>query len=442
MIEIYVLDTDFTAIYLLDKYESLLWTDRYYSCGSFEIYTPVTKEILDNVKPNYYLWFKQSEKMMIVEDFTIETNFEDGNHIKIVGRSLESILDRRIVWKETTITGTLQNGIKKIINENIISPTTATGGNDRKITNFVFKDSTDTRVTALKVDNQYTGDNILDIVEDLCQSNKLGYRVTLDEFNRFVFELYMGTDRSYNQSTVPQVVFKPSFGNMLNSNYVENNSVYKNVALVAGEGEGTSRDTRVVGSGTGINRREMYVDARDVRREDSETVKDYNKALDQRGTKNLKDAKIHKEFDGKLDVTQSYVYGKDFFIGDTLQIANEYGIESPSMVTEFTWSVTSSGTEAYPTFLSIEDGIKTDTEDPETGGTGKYLERKITLSTTSSVSCGFTSDLIKDDSVIDIYTNIYGVNPSQVTRSGNYIEITFPKYATASQLTVRIYIKN
>lgn len=347
--EMYVLNQEFEKIALIDAYESLLWTDRYNKPGEFEIYTPVADFALKYPVTDNYLQIKESGHTMIVEDTTIESNVDTGNHIKIVGRSLESILDRRIVWTQTDISGNLQNGIKRLLNENIINPSIA----DRRIPNFIFEDSTDEAITSLTMENQYTGDDLLKIVQDVCELNEIGYQITLNEENQFVFKLYKGTDRSYRQEMLPYVVFKPSFENIINSNYSEIHSAAKTIALVAGEGEGSSRKTRTVGEGSGLLRKEAYADARDIQ-SDGLTPAQYNAKLDERGKEKLKEDKVKKSFDGECETTRMYVYGRDFFMGDCVQVANEYGMESPTRVVEYIWSSSASGTTSYPTFEALD----------------------------------------------------------------------------------------
>lgn len=352
--EMYVLNTNFEKIAIIDAYESLLWTDRYNRPGEFEIYTPVADFALQYPVANNYLQIKESEHTMIIEDITIESNVETGNHIKIVGRSLESILDRRIVWTQTNVTGNLQNGIRKLLNENIILPSITA----RRIPNFVFESTTDTAITSLTMDNQYTGDNLLEVIETLCEVNELGFKITLSDEGNFVFKLYKGVDRSYRQEQLPYVVFKPSFENIINSNYSDIQSVGKTVTLVAGEGEGTARKTRVVGSGTGLLRKELFTDARDIQMDEGMSLATYNAKLDQRGSENLKDNKVQKSFDGECETTRMFVYKRDFDMGDCVQVANEYGMESPTRVVEYIWSSNAQGTTSYPTFeaLDYEEG--------------------------------------------------------------------------------------
>ena len=353
--EVTVLNKNFESVDVIDYFESLIWTDRFNKCGDFEIYTPITTEIWNILQPDYYLWSRDSEYLMIIEDRQIETDIETGNHVTITGRSLESILMRRIIWNQTVITGNLQTGIKKLITENVINPGVA----DRKIANFIFEDSTDEAITKLTIESaQYTGDVLYDVITELCATFSIGFKITLNDSKQFVFKLYSGTDRSYSQSINPYVVFSPNFENIMNSKYLESSKTLKNVTLVAGEGEGSARRTSVLGSGTGIERRELYTDARDISSNvDGGTLSDaeYMAQLKQRGTENMADYKVTKTFEGEVEATQMFSYGEDFFLGDIVQNVNEYGMEFKSRVEEIVRSQNEEGNSIYPGFTIIED---------------------------------------------------------------------------------------
>lgn len=366
--DITVYNDKFEVIFILDTYESLLWVDRYSKEGEFEIYTPVTEDIVNNLKPDNYITIKDSEHMMIIEDITIETDVEDGDHIKIVGRSLESILDRRIIWGEDHIQGNLQNSIRRLITNNIITPSIT----DRKISNFIFEDSTDTKVTELTYEGDYEGEDLLKIISDICTEKEIGFSILLDDQNRFVFKLYAGTDRSYAQDDLPWVVFRPDFDNVGKTNYNENHSNYKTVTLISGELDNSSyytvEDTtatyvpesrttpvkRVVGSGSGLLRKEIYTSATDVRQEDGMSDSEFYALLDSRGTETLKEHNIKKTFDGEYETKRMFIYKRDFFMGDIIQVANEYGMEAPSRITEFIYSQDSNGYKSYPTFTALD----------------------------------------------------------------------------------------
>ena len=89
--EVLVLDTEFRAVTVIDNFESLIWTDRYYEAGDFEIYTAATVEMLQVLKLDYYLWCKESEHVMIIEAIEIKTDPEEGN--KLVGLSNQFLID-------------------------------------------------------------------------------------------------------------------------------------------------------------------------------------------------------------------------------------------------------------------------------------------------------------------------------------------------------------
>lgn len=353
--DILALNKDLDVISIVDVYESLIWTERYYEYGDFEIYTAMTQDVLNYIKTDYYLQRRGSDRVMIIEDLKIDTDSESGNHITITGRSLESILDRRIVWTQTTLDGNLQNGIKKLITENVISPSKP----ERKISNFIFKDSTDPLITGLTIKAQYTGDSLYDVISKVCEEKSIGFKVTLNESKQFVFELYAGTDRSYDQTEVPYVVFSPGFDNIINSNYLESKASLKNVALVGGEGEGTARKYLAIGNTSGLDRRELFVDARDVSSEKEGggtlSTDEYNELLKQRGNEYLADYTDLVSFEGEVETTIMYKYGIDFFDGDIVQIANEYGHEAKVRILEVVISENEEGSSVYPTFKTIDE---------------------------------------------------------------------------------------
>ena len=348
--ELFVLNADFESIAVIDTYESMIWTDRYNAYGDFEIYFAMDENLLEYIKEDYYLWLKDSEHSMIIEDIKIDADTEEGNRLIVTGRSLESILERRIIWGQRIFSGNLQNAIQIMLNENIISPSVA----DRKIANFIFVPSTDSKITSLTIDNQYTGDDLYTVIKGLCEENNIGFKIVLTDDNQFAFSLYAGADRSYDQTENPYVVFSPNFENIINSNYFSSKAGYRNVTLVAGEG--ASRKTTVVGSASGLDRRELFTDARDISSDTEDgTLSDaeYIAQLRTKGLKNLADHMITTAFEGEVEVTRLFKYGEDFFIGDIVQIANEYGNENSAYISELIISNSDEGLSIYPTFKTI-----------------------------------------------------------------------------------------
>ena len=363
--EAIVLNRSFEQVCMIDTFESFIWTERYDCCGNFEIYTVVDTGLLSQIEQDFYLWLKDSDAVMIIEEIQIQSDIETGNKLTISGRSLESILDRRIIWKQTSfINQPIQNVIKTLIENNVTSPELSY----RRINNFIFNEVSGISNPSISI--QFTGDNLYDAIEGLCKSFNLGFKVTLNDNNQFVFSLYEGVDRSYDQAVNPYVIFSPKFENLINSNYLESKKTLKNVTLVAGEDEGENRKTVEydISYAEGpqvhtqdLDRRELYTDARDIRSEVEDehgerqplTPEQYAAQLIQRGQTKLAENTKSVAFEGQIDTYNTYEYGVDYGMGDVVQIENEYGIGAKVRITEFVKTQDVNGYEAYPTYSII-----------------------------------------------------------------------------------------
>ena len=60
-------------------------------------------------------------------------------------------------------------------------------------------------------------------------------------------------------------------------------------------------------------------------------------------------------FEGQVETTIMFKYGEDFFNGDVVQIANEYGHETKARILEIVTSENEEGTSVYPTFKTITE---------------------------------------------------------------------------------------
>lgn len=346
---VFILNTKFENVYVMNDFESFIWTDRYYAAGDFELEISPSDRAMEYVKFGNYLWFSESEHLMIIEYIESQTDIENGDTVLIKGKSLEYILNRRIIWGERVISDKLQNGIKTLITEAIVNPSVA----GRKIDNFVYKDTEIERIKDKTMDIQYIGDNLYEAVQSLCEQHGIGFRILLNEEDfTFVFELYDGTDRSYDQIVVPQIIFSRKYSNINESEYIENREEWKNVTLIGGEGEGSSRYYTIRGTETGLERREIFTNAANVRSEDISPAQ-YEAALQEEGQKTLKDNKIQMAFDGDIDYSRPFKYGQDFFVGDIVEAEDNYGMQGTFRITEYMWSYNKNEVSCYPTFESL-----------------------------------------------------------------------------------------
>ena len=99
--------------------------------------------------------------------------------------------------------------------------------------------------------------NVGEKVREYCLKFGWGYRVIL--YNGILyFSLYKGTDRTAS------VIFSDNYENLIATKYLEDDTNMGNVALVAGEGQGSARSRNVSGYEQSVNRYEVYVDAKDI----------------------------------------------------------------------------------------------------------------------------------------------------------------------------------
>lgn len=355
--DILVLNTSFQAVGVVDVYKSLIWADRYSGYGDFEIHLTPTAAALELYKEDYYLVSPQSDHVMIIEVVNIITDTEDGPLLIVSGTSLENLISRRIVWGQMNISGNLQLGVRQLLYDNLIAPVISA----RQMSNFTYLASTNPLVTSPTAEGQYTGDNLYDVVKDICDEQEIGFRVRMPSDGVFQFNLYAGADRSYEQETNPYVVFSPNFDNLVKSEYIASKATLRNVALVAGEGEGSLRSYQNAyaagysGEGpSGLIRRELFVDARDISSNNGGIAASlYQQMLYRRGMEKLAENKVTKTFDGQAEPTNMYRYGEDFLMGDIVQIENEYGFTSRSRVVEYIRTYDESEVSAYPTFAAL-----------------------------------------------------------------------------------------
>ena len=53
--DLYVLNSSYEKIAVIDNYQSIIWTLRYFTPGDFELYTPATPELLQTLQVDYML---------------------------------------------------------------------------------------------------------------------------------------------------------------------------------------------------------------------------------------------------------------------------------------------------------------------------------------------------------------------------------------------------
>jgi len=344
--DLWILSEDFVPLGIVDTATSIIWANRHRQCGDFEIYVSTSAELMELLQEDRLVVREDDDMVGIIEEVKADTDEENGDFLLVSGRCTRSILDRRIVWDQTALNTTTENAMRRLITDSFISPAIAERKYD-KLTLAAAHGYTD------RVQVQYTGKNILEAIEALCAAKNYGFKVLLQD-DKLAVDFYKGTDRSMSQSVNPRVLFSEQYDNLAATTYTLNKADYKTVALVAGEGEGSARRRTVVGrtvDQSGLHRREVYVDARDVSSNEGEiTDEEYTAQLAERGATALSEAPIVQSMEGTIEPLQMYVYKQDYFLGDIVTVRNKYGVQVDTQVLEVVEVWDESGYTCTPTF--------------------------------------------------------------------------------------------
>lgn len=353
MKDLYVLDGLNGVVGIIDTYESSIWTVQFYGQSDFQLIVAATDKNLNLLQYGRYLVRdidRQEEtykNVMLIDKIKLDFDAEKGWVLTVTGKGLKNILARRVIWQQITLSGLVEDGIRYVLNANVVDPADA----NRAIPGFTLEPKqgyTDT------MDIQSLGDNVAEWMEKTCETYGFGWDVYIQN-SQYVFQLYKGTDRSYNQTANIPVVFSPEYDNLLSSSYTYSKEEYKNAALVGGEGEGSSQRYATIGTASGMERFEAYVDGGSVSSNgEIITLDTYLKMLEDYGKNQLSQVSKTETFEGEIIPQGMYTINKDFFLGDIVQITNDKGISAVSRIIEIIYSEDQNGSSVVPTFKDWE----------------------------------------------------------------------------------------
>lgn len=354
---LYILDQNLVLQGAIDEYVSTIWRPSYSEVGDFEVYLGATKEAVELLQKNWYVVRSADvhisdgvvtyKKVMVIKNTQLVTDVENGDYLTITGRELKFLLHQRIVWNQTTLSGTAENAIRKLVTENAISPTDAA----RTIPGLVLGSTAGLPDT---INKQVTGEYLDAAITDICTACGYGWEIFIRN-GALVCEVYAGLDRSYRQTERPYVVFSDDFENLYNTDYQQFTESFANTTLIGGEGEGTERRYTTLGdSNSGLQRFEVFTDARDISSnagtEEAISDADYLLMLKERGRENLATLAVTEGFSGEVLSDVAFKYETDFFLGDIVTVMNRYGLAKDVRVLSAIESEDEAGTILVPQF--------------------------------------------------------------------------------------------
>jgi hypothetical protein len=371
--ELYTLDPLLRRQYVIDKFESLIWTERFQSAGDFQLDIVSDFRARSLLKTDTYLAMSKSNYVMRVESVEDDVN-EDGQKILIVkGRSLESLMEDRVAYSvagptqttdgtgatvdvKWTITDKPADVARKIFHDICVTGTLDPGDKIPFINEGTFMPASTIVEPIDPVTVEITPTTVYDAISQLSQVWNLGFRILRQyDMSKLWFDIYVGSDRTTDQQILPAVVFAPELDNLKNTKELTSVEGAKNVAYVySPAGFQMVYAAGVAPDVDGFERRVLVVDANDITSDNPNVTA----ALQQRGNEELAKARTYQAFDGEISQNSQYLYGRDYNLGDVVETRNVDGVTNNMRVTEQIFVHDRDGERSYPT-LTLNTFINT-----------------------------------------------------------------------------------
>ena len=400
--ELYIYNSNRELAGIVESFEYLRWTRRYSQCGSFELKAIATQENTALLKEGNLIWKNDDEEAGIIEH--LELSQTEQEIITASGRFVTSFLARRIVWQTEKLSGDISICVEQLINNNLINPSDAA----RKISGISFLSPN----LNVPISTQVSYRNLMDVITELCEVSEVGIKTVFTPSTGILtVMLYMGLES--------QAVFSKEYENLTEQIYTISAVDYANTALVGGEGEGADRTFVAIASGSGEARHEIFIDAKDLRKDDFGA--DYIDTLIFRGQSKLNEQAIRYSFDTSVNPHGNLSYKTDYDLGQTVKVISKaWGVSMTTRITEIVETYDANGQSVSVVFgkaeLTISQKIRSDMSQVKTAisaptGISEVAEAIGNVTET----LGDLNELdpkIQGDSVTDSINNLLGKLPA------------------------------
>ena len=326
-----------SKVEMIRTYDYVQYVDEFVGEGKFQINLPVSDVSLPYLVRGNYIIFERGIVGIINK---VSDEQDEELQIVVSGKLTNSILAIRSILRTERHSGTLTNVARQLVTNHFVSPTDT----KRKVELVTL--ATDERYIpdALSIAFCDTGTDIRKSIATTLAPYGYGFELyplltdyneeqgILQNLSALEFRVLRPVDRTIgNADGNTPIVFAFQFGNLASLEYEEDGSAYRSIAIVASEGTGQERKILEVGEteASGLDRVELYVDARDLSSVDDEgnviAEVELLALMNQRGLEKLEGHKVFTSFDGNVIVSgeHRYVYGEDFYKGDYVSIIDD-----------------------------------------------------------------------------------------------------------------------
>jgi hypothetical protein len=324
MLEIIVLDKDFQELGSITSFSGIQWTRKTQGPGNYKMI--ILANYFDLVMSGEYLVIDGKDETGIVQVVDFD---EMTKKVNLSGYFIEKKLDDRVIT-------TTQNlyGKTEIVLRSLVTTFAITG--DRAIPLLELGTNNNLGST-IRV--QTRGPTLMEKAYSLANADNMSIKLKYDyEQKKLIFIPWKGKDRTQNQTENSFAIFSENEGNVLKASYYKNTTDYKNFAYIAGEGEGDARIVTTVDlREPGEALKELWVDAKDIRKETDMTDADYLAALQARGLEKLSEYRIIETISFDVNGNSNLIYKTDYDLGDKVTYQDDtLGVSVDLFITEVT----------------------------------------------------------------------------------------------------------
>lgn len=355
--EFYVLDDLLRRVEVIDRFESLIWTERYSSAGDFELVLNSSSAARNLLSEGQKVAVNESRRVMTIETIEDKDDSDGRSLLSVKGPSIEDVMDDRATrnpigngaMPDLTITDTPANVMNALFqmvcvnNPNVLDRIPFyTPGNLFPLDTNPYPINT----VAVSVGNT----SVLSALKQIADGYGLGFRLYRGyDDSKLYFNVYSGSNRTSSQDDVDPVIFSQALGTIDEINELTSIADYKNVAYVfAPNGSAIVSDNGSESAG-GFDRRVLVVDANDI---DLEAGVDLQNALKIRGVEELAKQDGVRAVDGQAPQNSKYKYGIHYQLGDVVELRNRYNTVTNMRVTEQIFVSDEQGDRSYPTLAA------------------------------------------------------------------------------------------
>lgn len=415
--EIHKLDTDFNKDDIVEPFESVIWTDRYYGDGDAEIIVEPSNEMVNLLAEDTILSVDDSDEFMIVETLDIQNGMLKASAISLTqwlnNRFFRTTWDPAI--KEIDISSIKPGEVISDVVYNACCSGSPYLLDDMFVGIPSWPDDYHLEPNWIGINNPstfalpglirgaiYTGGSsiaikvpfgrVYDIIKPIAEAYQIGMKIAMGAFSpgeyfNLEFSTFVGADRTSDQDFNPVIRFSPDLETLTNVKelrstqgmvdlvYTYPTQVNRYVATLSDGVPVTAQPPGYVKTGWKLRVAMEFDDT--IKPEDvsdppiplSEEphadapwggfpIAQHNELKNKLAPGQvlyLKDHKRVQVVDGEIVPTGEFQYGIHYFMGDIIEIEGYSGIRQKARVTEYIRSQDATGKTAYPAVTIIDE---------------------------------------------------------------------------------------